>query len=312
MSSSSSPQDFSKDKDQKFILFVQHGWADTYQDVNYLAQTLVNEASRSNISIYTPDLGWINTWLTITPLIDKVERIAVEAIAKYPDLPLRIIGHSMGGLIWLEVLNRHQEWWHKVHSLVLVGSPVGGSDLGRLFDPLRLFPLIARDLGTNRRPIAEAIASQIPTLSIVGNIGNHTDGTVPIGCSQFNYASLVYLDGLNHPTLKNHPRVAETIRQFWHCPTIAPLATDTASQLITKLRAIDLTETNNQNFQHAKVIKTYPDGTKLWIWKNYLQVTYVFVSDSIAEDKDSSDRCIYTAFTGWKDQDKLVISLKNL
>lgn len=310
MSNSSLHQECSQD--QNFILFAQHGWADTYHDINYLAQALVDQSSISNIPIYTPDLGWINTWLTITPLIDKVELIAIEAIAQYPDLPLRIVGHSMGGLIWLEVLNRHQEWWHKVHSLVLVASPVGGSDLGRLFDPLRLFPLIARDLGTNRRPIAEAIASQIPTLSIVGNIGNHTDGTVPIGCSQFNYASLVYLDGLRHPTLKNHPRVAEAIRQFWNRPVIAPLLTDTASQLITKLRAIDLTETNNQSFQYAQVIKTYPDDTKLWVWKNYLQVTHIFVSDSIAEDQGSIDRCIYTAFTGWKDQDKLVIALKNL
>ncbi|NMF57521.1 alpha/beta hydrolase [Pseudanabaena yagii] len=310
MSNSSPQQECSQA--QNFILFAQHGWADTYHDINYLAQALVDQSSRSNIPIYTPDLGWINTWLTITPLIDKVERIAIEAIAQYPDLPLRIVGHSMGGLIWLEVLNRHQEWWHKVHSLVLVASPVGGSDLGRLFDPLRLFPLIARDLGTNRRPIAEAIASQIPTLSIVGNVGNHTDGTVPIGCSQFNYASLVYLDGLRHPTLKNHPRVAEAIRQFWNRPVIAPLPTDSASQLITKLRAIDLTETNNQSFQYAQVIKTYPDDTKLWVWKNYLQVTHIFVSDSIAEDQGSIDRCIYTAFTGWKDQDKLVIALKNL
>jgi len=309
MSSSLSQQDFSKDQD--FILFVQHGWADTYHDVNYLAQALVKESSSANIPVYTPDLGWINTWLTIAPLIDKVERIAVKAIAKYPDLPLRIIGHSMGGLIWLEVLNRHREWWSKVHSLVLVGSPVGGSDLGRLFDPLRLFPLIARDLGTNRRPIAEAIASKIPTLSIIGDIGNHTDGTVPIGCSQFNYASLVYLDGLRHPTLKNHPRVAEAIRQFWNRPVIAPLPTDTASQLIAKLRAIDLTETNSQNFRHAQVIKAYPDGTKLWTWKNTLRVIHIFISESISTPQ-FCDQCIYSAYTGWTDIDKVMSVFKNL
>lgn len=170
MTNSSPQQDCSQD--QNFILFAQHGWADIYHDINYLAQALVDQSSKSNIPVYTPDLGWINTWLTITPLIDKVERVAVEAIAQYPDLPLRIVGHSMGGLIWLEVLNRHREWWSKVHSLVLVGSPIGGSDLGRLFDPLCLFPLIARDLGKNRRRIAEVIAAKVPTLSIIGDIGN--------------------------------------------------------------------------------------------------------------------------------------------
>ncbi len=310
MSNSSPQQEYSQD--QNFILIAQHGWADTYHDINYLAQALVDQSSRSNIPIYTPDLGWVNTWLTISPLIDKVERIAVEAIAQYPDFPLRIVGHSMGGLIWLEVLNRHQEWLHKVHSLVIVGSPVGGSDLGRLFDPLRLFPLIARDLGTNRRPIAEAIASQIPTLSIVGNIGNHTDGTVPIGCSQFNYASLVYLDGLRHPTLKNHPRVAEAIRQFWNRPVIAPVLTDTASQLITKLRAIDLTETNNQNFQHAQVIRTYPDETKIWTWTNTLQVTHIFVSKRLRDFPEKGDQCIYSAYTGWTNTGKTMNVLNNL
>ncbi|MFN9860574.1 MAG: lysophospholipase, partial [Pseudanabaena sp.] len=72
MSSTAPQQDFSKK--QNFILFAQHGWADTYHDIYYLAQALVNEVSSTNIPIYTPDLGWINTWLTIAPLIDKVER----------------------------------------------------------------------------------------------------------------------------------------------------------------------------------------------------------------------------------------------
>lgn len=295
-----------------FILFAQHGWADTSQDISQLARSLAN----ANTITYAPDLGWIDTWLTIAPLIDKVEKMAIEAIAKYPDLPVRIIGHSMGGLIWLEVLARHREWWQnveqpKIHSLVLVGSPIGGSDLGRLFDPFGWFPLIARDLGTNRRPIAEAIAIHIPTLSIVGDIGNHTDGTVPIGCSQFSQASFICLDGLRHPTLKNHPRVAAAVRQFWHHPAIAPIQIDTASQLITKLRSLDLTETNNENFQKAKIIQTYPDGIKLWTWTNSWQIMHVFVSDRQNPENKSSDRCVYCAYASWQDRHKLAIALKH-
>jgi pimeloyl-ACP methyl ester carboxylesterase len=303
---SSNPRQPLSSEDQDFILFAQHGWADTHHDISYLARSLVaSPSTKSNILLYTPDLGWINTWLTIAPLISQVEKIATDAIATYPDLPLRIIGHSMGGLIWLEILDRHREWWGKVHSLVLVGSPVGGSDLGRLFDPLRLFPLIARDLGTNRRPIAEAIAAQIPTLSIVGDLGNHSDGTVPIGSSQFDHASFVWLDNINHPTLKNHPRVAYAVRHFWQQPKIAPIHNDTASQLIAQLRAIDLTETNNQNFSYAKVIRTYPDGTKLWIWKNSLQVDHLFVSKNVTSAQGSVNQCIYSAYMGWKDKYKL-------
>ncbi len=290
----------SSQEPQDFMLFVQHGWADTSEDISYLARSL----AKTNTPTYAPNLGLIDTWFTIAPLIAKVEKIAAEAIAKYPDLPLRIIGHSMGGLIWLEVLNRHPEWWQKVHSLALVGSPVGGSDLGRLFDPFAWFPLIARDLGTNRRDMAEAIASKIPTISIVGDIGNNTDGTVPVGCSQFAHAQFVRLEGLRHATLKNHPRVAIALQQFWDNPAIAPIPTDTASQLIAKLRSLDLTETNNQNFANAQIIQTDPDDIKLWTWTNSLQITHVFVS--------IGDRCIYSAYTGWQNKNKLAIALKTL
>jgi hypothetical protein len=257
-----------------------------------LARSLANQ----NNPIYNPDLGWFTTWLAIAPLIDKVERIAIEAIATYPDLPLRIIAHSIGGLIWLEVLNRHREWLPKVHSLVLIGSPIGGSDLARLCDPLRLFPLIARDLGTNRRPIAEAIAAQIPTASIVSDIGNHTDGTVPVGCSQFAHAHFVRLKGIHHPTLKNHPRVAAVLREFWANPVITPIQTDPASQLIAKLRSLDLTETNSQNFKYAKVAKIYPDGLKLWQWQNCLQIRHIFVTEP------NSNALIFSAYAGWRDK----------
>lgn len=287
-------------ENQDFMLFAQHGWADISQDIGYLARSL----AKPNTPTYAPDLGLINTWFTIAQLIAKVEKIATEAIAKHPDLPLRIIGHSMGGLIWLEVLNRHPEWLPKVHSLALLGSPVGGSDLARLFDPFGRFPLIARDLGTNRRAIAEAIASQIPTISIVGDIGNHTDGTVPIGCSQFSYATFVCLDGLYHAPLKNHPKVATALQQFWDNPTIAPISTDTASKLIAKLRSLDLTETNNQNFVKSKVIQTYSDGIKLWTWTNSFQIIHVFIS--------IGNQCVYSAYTGWQGKNKLAIALKTL
>ena len=297
----SNSQNQNSQEEQDFILFAQHGWADTFHDIAQLARTI---ATPSTI-IYTPDLGWIDTWLTIAPLINKVEKIATEAIATYPQVQWRIVGHSMGGLIWLEVLHRHPEWLPRVHSLALVGSPVGGSDLGRLFDPLHLFPLIARDLGKNRRPLAEAIAAQIPTLSVVGDIGNNTDGTVPVGSSQFAHATFVSLDGIRHAALKNHPRVATAVSQFWENPTISPIQIDTASQLIAKLRSLDLTEIDNQTFAYAKIVKAYPDGTKLWTWTNPLQIKHVFV-------QDSSDRCIYSAYASWKAKGKLAIALKQL
>ncbi len=313
MSSKSAHQN-SYQEDQDFILFAQHGWADTDYDIGQLARSLAKLDSIT--PVYVPNLGRIDTWLKIAPLIDKVDKIAIEAIATSPDLPLRIIGHSMGGLIWLEVLARHPEWLTKVHSLVLIASPIGGSDLGRLFDPFGWFPLIARDLGTNRRTIAEAIASKIPTLSIVGDIGNNTDGTVPMGCSQFAQATFVRIDGLRHATLKNHPKVVTAVHEFWKKPIIAPSLTDTASLLIAKLRSLDLTETNNQNFRYAKVVQTYPDGSKLWTWTNSWQITHVFVSDRVTTvqtfGQTSGDRCVYSAYAGWKNASMLKTSVFNM
>ncbi len=281
--------------DRHFVLFAQHGWADNSRDIAYLARSLT-----SSNPIYAPDLGILDTWINIEPLINKVEKLALKAIAAHPHLPWRIVGHSMGGLIWLEILHRHPEWRSQVHSLVLIGSPVGGSDLGRLFDPLRLFPLIARDLGKNRRPIAEVIASQIPTLSIIGNLGDRTDGTVPVGCSEFAHAHVTYLDGITHAKLKNHPRVAAAIHQFWANPMITPRQEDRAAQLISKLRSLDLTEVSSQNFRRAKVIKTYAHDIKLWIWTNPWRVQHLYISQG--------DRCIYSAYTGWIDKNKLAIA----
>ena len=68
----------SEEEEQAFILFAQHGWADTFHDIAQLAKSLAN----SNTIVYTPDLGWVNTWLAIAPLIIKVENIATDAIAK--------------------------------------------------------------------------------------------------------------------------------------------------------------------------------------------------------------------------------------
>jgi hypothetical protein len=112
------------------------------------------------------------------------------------------------------------------------------------------------------------------------------------------------LDGLYHAPLKNHPKVATALQQFWDNPTIAPISTDTASKLIAKLRSLDLTETNNQNFVKSKVIQTYSDGIKLWTWTNSFQIIHVFIS--------IGNQCVYSAYTGWQGKNKLAIALKTL
>jgi pimeloyl-ACP methyl ester carboxylesterase len=286
-----------------FILFAQHGWADTNYQINRLARNLATP----DTLVLSPDLGWLNTWLCIEPLITKVERIAAKVIARHPHTPIRIIGHSLGGLIWLEVLDRHPQWWPQVHSLVLVGSPVGGSDLGRRIDPFGWGIGIARDLGKNRRPMAEVIAAEIPTLSLAGDIDHGSDGTVPIAATKFRHARLVCIQGLKHAAMKNHPAIASAVREFWANPGEIPTATeDLGAKIIHALQALPgMTDSHPRDFAKSKVWMFCPDGITVRTYKNPLQVNHVYVADR-------EGKCRYSGYVGWVDSDHLWQALGEL
>ncbi|MBD2257237.1 alpha/beta fold hydrolase [Pseudanabaena sp. FACHB-2040] len=270
-----------------FILFAQHGWADDNRAMLALAQALATPQAH----IVAPSLGYLQTWLRIMPLIEAAEQIARQTLAQHPDLPLRIVGHSMGGLIWLELLHRHPEWWSRVHSLVLVASPVGGSDLSRLIDPIGFGVGIAADLGKTRCAIAEPIAAQIPTLIIAGDIDGGSDGTVPVACTQFANAQFLCLPGLSHAVMRNHPAVASAIQEFW---------TDTNRgeplviiPVINRLRAIEwVTDGHPRDFAKAKTLIALKDGSTLRTWRNSLGILHIYVA---APD----GQCLYSGFIGW-------------
>lgn len=285
----------------EFMLFVQHGWADDNRAMTELAHQLVQDPS---IPIIAPSLGYLQTWLRIEPLIQTVEAIATQELSLYPHVPLRIVGHSMGGLIWLEVLNRHPEWWGQVHSLVLIASPVGGADLGRIIDPLGLGIGIASDLGTNRKAIAQQIASVIPTLIIAGDADGGSDGTVPITCTQFCNAQFIALPGLSHPALRNHPSVAAVIREFWL--GTAPYECIPSNQIIQLLRDVPgMTDGHWRGFDQAKVAFTLKDGSTIMTWKNLLGIDHVYVISS-------KGRCLYAGFVGWMHHQKLENTLAQI
>lgn len=274
-----------------FILFVQHGWADDHRAMLALAHQLVPNTT----PIVAPDLGYIQTWIRIAPLIQQVETIAIQQMAVYPDAAIRIVGHSMGGLIWLEVLKRHPDWWPKVHSLALVASPVGGADLARIIDPLQLGIGIATDLGTNRKSIAEAIAEVIPTLVIAGDIDSGSDGTVTISCTKFANAHFVCLPGLSHPALRNHPAVATTIREFWLDTTIGESVCYAAlhQDVIQHLRQTPgLTDAHWRGFNQAQIAIKFGDGSTLRTWRNWLGIEHVFLASM-------DGQCLYAGFVGW-------------
>lgn len=270
-----------------FLLFVQHGWADDNRVVMQLARRLVTDTT----PIFAPNLGYIQTWMRITPLIQVVEKLAGEQVAKYPEVPLKIVGHSMGGLIWLEVLHRHPEWWYRVHSLVLIASPVGGADLARAIDPLNWGIGIAGDLGKNRKPIAAAIASVIPTLVIAGDIDRGSDGTVPVESTKFQNARFICLPGLAHAALRNYPTVAATIQDFWLDANVGEAIV--YDDVVQRLQAVPgMTDGHRRDFERSRIAIALPNGATIRTYKNLFGIDCVFVASPTGE-------CLYAGFVGW-------------
>ena len=288
-----------------YILYAQHGWADINSGIGELARTVACPQAK----VIVPNLGFVNTWIRIEPLIDRVEAIAHQTQIEYPDTPIRIVGHSMGGLIWLEVLARHPEWWPQIESLVLVASPVGGADLGRMFDPFEWGIGIARDLGTNRRTLAERIAAEIPTLIIAGDYDGGSDGVVPVECTKFSQASYVAVNNINHDRMKKHPAVAEIIQQFWqnsdHLCVPQPIETY-CDRIIRQLQSIPgITDAHYRGFDGSEHWAQLDEGLSLRTWQNRLGIHHVFLSNQ-------SGDCLFAGFVGWPHTEALYETLWHL
>ncbi len=279
-----------------FLLFAQHGWSDNGNDIGKLAQKIGGD----NHLVISPSLGLLKTYWRIQPLIEKVEQTAKQYLSQYPETPWKIMGHSMGGLIWLEVLQRNPQWWEKVNSLVVIGSPIGGSHIARIIDPLGIGIGMARDLGKNRRQTAEIIAQHIPTLSIAGDINGISDGMVNLATTQFNYCQFVRISGIPHATLKLHPRLIPIIQNFWANPQISvPKHPNLVINLIQKLQNIPgMTDGNFRDFAKSKIKVQFANNISLNTWKNPLGIDSVFVGDN-------QGNCLYAGYVGWKDSSQL-------
>lgn len=275
----------------KFIIFSQHGLSDTNGEMLALA----NKVSPTSSHIVAPNLGIVKTYFKIETLIDKVEKNAVQIFEQYPNTPVRIIATSLGGVIWVEVLSRNREWWSKIESFVLLGSPIGGSDLARMIDPFGWGIGMAKYLGENRRPLAEKITAIVPTLVVAGNTTGGSDGTVTIESTKLKYAHFVCINGVSHPALKSAPAVAKTIQVFWEKPR-KPLPAEKVtlvSELIEHFRRVQgITDANSADVQYAKIVHSFADGTTIRTWINGFGVYHVFIVNS-------DRRCQYAGFVGW-------------
>ncbi len=275
-----------------YLVFSQHGMVDSYRAMESFAK----RNSDSNSRIIAPDLGFLNTLFDLEALIETVETIAIREIRNNPDRPIRIIGCSLGGVIWTEILSRHPEWWQTIESWVLLGSPIGGAHLARIVDPLGLMSFaIARDLGIDRRHLAESIACQVPTLIVAGDSDFGSDGTVLVQTTKFRHARFVCVLGVNHPGLRFSSAVDRAIQDFWaeHPKTIVLSEPRSVMETIDKLRSVPgMTDAHPKDFDQSKPIATLNDGTIVRVWTNLLGVKHIFLENDRGE-------CEFGGYVGW-------------
>lgn len=274
-----------------YLVFSQHGMANTHRGMEALAKRNSDHTDR----IIAADLGCVRTLLSLEPLITKMELIAAQEIHNYPDVPIRIIGFSLGGVIWTEILTRHPEWWSRVESLVLLGSPIGGAHLAKIVDPLDLMhSAIAQDLGVDRRPLAEAIAQVIPTLIIAGDRKRGSDGTVLVQTTQFQHAKFVCIPGVKHSRLKSNDAVDSSIQSFWaeKIKTIVLSEKTSLTEIISQLRSVPgMTDARSRHFKRSKPIGIVKEGVVLRVWKNPLGVKHIFLENERGE-------CTFSGYVG--------------
>ena len=256
------------------LLFAQHGWADTNGTMLRFGRALGEPCD----VVVAPNLGYVRTWQHIAPLVDHVDAEAARVLDQKPTAPVLIVGHSLGGLIWLEVLDRHPEWWPRIHGLALIASPVGGTRLGRYLDPTGLS--IGRDLQVNRRALAERVAAGIPCLTIAGDLFLGRDGTVSIASTQFAHARPIVLPHISHAGLVRSETVRRLVRVFFREPR--PPETDVAA-IIPRLAALRGSGAGDpRGCWWARAALQFWDGYSVRLLEGPIGARQVFVADNLA------------------------------
>ena len=270
------------------LLFAQHGWADTGNNIGRLVRSAVDRQTK----VIVPSLGLIKTFIRLEPLVKRLEAIAAKEISQYPDLPIKIVGHSMGGLMWLEVLERNPQWWHRVQSFILLGSPVGGSNIARIVDPLGWGIGTAADLGKNRRHLAEKIAQQIPTLSVASDTGMGTDGLVTVENTKFDHSNWILISDISHNAMRYDRRIIPILQNFWANPRLGlpPLA-NLENQLIQRLRRLPgMTDGDYRDFMRSPVVASLLEDITLHHDTNSWGIERIYLA--------RQQQCLYAGYVG--------------
>jgi hypothetical protein len=207
----------------------------------------------------------------------------------------------MGGLIWLEVLDRHPEWWTRVDGVVLLGSPIGGVRLAHLADPLNL--AIGRDLKVNRRPVASRLAQRMRLLSIAGKSDATGDGVVQVADAQAPGVRTMVLPGVDHRGLRSNRLVLRLAREFFRNE---PAAGPPHEALVARLRAIPgMTDSRPRSVFRPPLAILFRDGTTLLAGRTLLGVDEV-----VLFAPDATPR--YAGYVGWQGADQFRRGLQAL
>jgi WS/DGAT/MGAT family acyltransferase len=127
-----------------FIVVIAHGYGEHALRYDEVARELV----KAGAAVYAPDHighgasdGERALVESIEDIVDDVEAVFARAVADHPDLPLVLVGHSMGGMIATRYAQRHGD---QLAALVLSGPAIGGNpDFEALLgmDPIPEIPI---------------------------------------------------------------------------------------------------------------------------------------------------------------------------
>ena len=198
--------------DTTWIAVLVHGYGEHLGRYGHVARRLV----ATGATVIGPDHQGhglsdgervlVNDFETV---VNDVHTVVDRAIAAYPDVPVVMVGHSLGGMIATRYAQRHPDY---LAALVLSGPVLGSweatdlADLAEIPDEPLDVSTLSRDPAVGRayaadplvwhgpfkRPMLRSIASTLDTINRAGNLGElptlwihgEADTLVPIGPSR--------------------------------------------------------------------------------------------------------------------------------
>jgi len=153
----------------------------------------------------------------------NVERLARFARESADGRPMHFVGHSLGGVLILDMLNRHPEI--AAGSTVLLGAPVRGSFTGRRFGLAGVGRWMMGDSGAvwNERAVKWQRAAPLGVIAgtarmglgvALGRIPGPSDGVVSVSETVVEGMAEQALVPLGHSVLIVSGRVAKMVARF--------------------------------------------------------------------------------------------------